>query len=41
MHCSYIKKLYTKGYKTMGLYDEFRFRPAPYLPHSNLPLEEL
>ena len=26
---------------TMGLYDEFRFRPAPYLPHSNLPLEEL
>ena len=25
----------------MGLYDEFRFRPAPYLPHSNLPLEEL
>lgn len=24
----------------MGLYDEFRFKPAPWLPHSNLPLEE-
>ena len=25
----------------MGLYDEFRFLPAPWLPHSDLPLEEL
>ena len=25
----------------MGLYDEFRFTPAPWLPHSDLPLEEL
>ena len=25
----------------MGLYEEFRFKPAPWLPHSNLPLEEL
>ena len=25
----------------MGLYDEFRFKPASWLPHSNLPLEEL
>ena len=25
----------------MALYDEFRFKPAPWLPHSNLPLEEL
>ena len=25
----------------MGLYDEFRFHPAPWLPHSDLPLEEL
>ena len=25
----------------MGLYDEFRFLPAPGLPHSDLPLEEL
>ncbi len=25
----------------MGLYDEFRFKPAPWLPHSDLPLEEL
>ena len=25
----------------MGLYDEFRFNPAPWLPHSDLPLEEL
>jgi len=25
----------------MGLYDEFRFLPAPWLPHSELPLEEL
>ena len=25
----------------MGLYDEFRFEPAEWLPHSNLPLEEL
>ncbi len=25
----------------MGLYDEFRFKPADFLPHSNLPLEEL
>ena len=25
----------------MGLYDEFRFKPAPWLPHSELPLEEL
>ena len=25
----------------MGLYDEFRFRPASWLPHSELPLEEL
>ena len=25
----------------MGLYDEFRFKPASFLPHSNLPLEEL
>ena len=24
----------------MGLYDEFRFLPAPWLPHSDLPLEE-
>ena len=24
----------------MGLYDEFRFKPAEWLPHSNLPLEE-
>ena len=24
----------------MGLYDEFRFKPAPWLPHSELPLEE-
>ena len=24
----------------MGLYDEFRFKPAPWLPHSDLPLEE-
>jgi len=25
----------------MGLYDEFRFKPASWLPHSELPLEEL
>ena len=25
----------------MGAYDEFRFKPAPWLPHSDLPLEEL
>ena len=25
----------------MGLYDEFRFKPASFLPHANLPLEEL
>jgi len=25
----------------MGLYDEFRFKAAPWLPHSELPLEEL
>ena len=25
----------------MGLYDEFRFEPCTWLPHSNLPLEEL
>ena len=25
----------------MGLYDEFRFKPAPWLPLSDLPLEEL
>ena len=25
----------------MGLYDEFRFKPAPWLPHSDMPLEEL
>ena len=25
----------------MGLYDEFRFRPASWLPHSGYPLEEL
>ena len=25
----------------MALYDEFRFKPAPWLPHSELPLEEL
>lgn len=25
----------------MGLYDEFRFKPAKHLPHANLPLEEL
>ena len=25
----------------MGLYDEFRFLPAPWLPHSDMPLEEL
>ena len=25
----------------MGLYDEFRFKPAAFLPSSNLPLEEL
>lgn len=25
----------------MGLYDEFRFKPAPWLPHCDLPLEEL
>ena len=25
----------------MGLYEEFRFKPASYLPHSELPLEEL
>lgn len=25
----------------MGLYEEFRFKPAPWLPHSELPLEEL
>ncbi len=25
----------------MGLYEEFRFRPAAFLPHSELPLEEL
>ena len=24
----------------MGLYDEFRFKPASWLPHSDLPLEE-
>lgn len=24
----------------MALYDEFRFKPAPWLPHSDLPLEE-
>ena len=25
----------------MGLYDEFKFKPAEWLPHSELPLEEL
>ena len=25
----------------MGLYDEFKFKPAKYLPHANLPLEKL
>lgn len=25
----------------MALYDESRFKPAPWLPHSDLPLEEL
>ena len=25
----------------MGLYDEFRFKPASFLPHKDLPLEEL
>lgn len=25
----------------MGLYDEFRFKPSEWLPHSELPLEEL
>ena len=25
----------------MGLYDEFRFKPSSWLPHSELPLEEL
>lgn len=25
----------------MALYDEFRFKPASFLPHANLPLEEL
>jgi len=25
----------------MALYDEFRFRPAPWLPHGNISLEEL
>jgi len=25
----------------MGLYDEFRFEPAPWLPHSSMSLEEL
>ena len=25
----------------MSLYEEFRFKPAPWLPHSDLPLEEL
>jgi len=25
----------------MGIYDEFRFKPASWLPHSELPLEEL
>lgn len=25
----------------MGLYEEFRFKPASWLPHSDLPLEEL
>ena len=25
----------------MALYDEFKFRPASFLPHANLPLEEL
>ena len=25
----------------MGLYDEFRFEPCTWLPHSDLPLEEL
>ena len=25
----------------MGLYDEFRFKPASFLPHSDMPLEEL
>lgn len=25
----------------MSLYEEFRFHPAPWLPHSDLPLEEL
>ena len=25
----------------MGLYEEFRFHPAPWLPDSDLPLEEL
>jgi len=25
----------------MALYDEFQFKPAPWLPHSQLPLEEL
>ena len=25
----------------MSLYDEFKFKPAPWLPHCNMPLEEL
>ena len=25
----------------MGLYDEFRFKPASFLPNSEMPLEEL
>ncbi len=25
----------------MALYDEFRFKPSAWLPHSELPLEEL
>ena len=25
----------------MGLYDEFKFKPASFLPHANLQLEEL
>ena len=25
----------------MSLYEEFRFKPAPWLPHCNMPLEEL
>ena len=25
----------------MGLYDEFKFKPSRYLPHCDLPLEEL